>query len=281
MVLEEAVFIPTYLVLRALHVSEMAAVTFALPMGDVLVATSAWVRLARRGFFRGTHGPSIWHARQIARYGFRASLGSVMTTVNARLDFALVAALMGPVPLGVYAVASRYAELLRLPYLALNYVLYPEYARADDVEAATRAKRALARSAWVPAALICPMAIAAPIAIPLVFGHQFHGAIVPACVILVGLAGGGVNGVVTAYFSGVGRPGLNSLSTGAGLAVGAVLYLSLIPPFGIIGAASASTAAYLVVTIALYVAFRRVTAKPSSPAASRSVQSPPVVEVAT
>ena len=61
----------------------------------------------------------------------------------------------------------------------------------------------------------------------------------------MGLAGGGVYGVLSAFLSGIGRPGLNSLAQAAGLVVTVALDLSLIPHLGIVGAATASTFAYL------------------------------------
>lgn len=280
MLLEELVFIPCYLVLREAHVGVLAAITIALPMGDVLNASGAWLRLARRGFFRHSGMPSVRHAREIVRYGARAVVGSVMTTLNARLDFALVAALVGPAALGVYAVASRYAELLRLPYLTLNYVLYPQYASTAAADATTRARRALPRAGWTSAVLALPMAAAAPAALPLIFGSEFHGATLPACILLLGLVGGGVNGVVSAYFAGVGRPGINSLAIGTGLVATVVLDVLLIPPFGISGAATASTACYLVTTAALTYAFRRVVARGEPPTNPVPIPTP-VAEVAS
>ena len=39
----------------------------------------------------------------------------------------------GPAVLGAYAVASKYAELLRLPGTALTWVFYPRLAKLDRV----------------------------------------------------------------------------------------------------------------------------------------------------
>jgi O-antigen/teichoic acid export membrane protein len=55
----------------------------------------------------------------------------------------------------------------------------------------------------------------------------------------------GASGVASAYLYGRGTPGLNSLVLGAGLVVTVVLDVTLIPRYGALGAAVASTAAYL------------------------------------
>lgn len=266
-VLEEALFLPGYVALVAAGASEPAAMVVALLLGDLLDATQAWVRLARRGFFRPGAAPSWRHARRIAAYGVRAQAGSIALLLNARLDFALVTALAGPATLGVYAVASRYAELLRLPALALNYVLYPQYARQGQASAAD-ARQVLRRTAWLPAAAAVPMALAAPLLLPAVYGPAFADAVVPAWILLAGLAGGGVTGVILAWLSGTGRPGLGSAAIAAGLVVTLVLDVALIPGYGEVGAAVASTVAYLAAAAVLALMFRSLSRDPQGPDAA-------------
>jgi O-antigen/teichoic acid export membrane protein len=104
-----------------------------------------------------------------------------------------------------------------------------------------------------------PLALSAGFLLPTVYGGEFEAAIVPAQILLLGLAGEGVSSVVTAYLYGSGRPGLNSMAMGAGLAITIVLDLLLIPPFGAAGAAVASSAAYLAVMSVLLILFFRLT----------------------
>jgi O-antigen/teichoic acid export membrane protein len=260
--LEEFMFLPFFGLLLVVGVGPYQAMVVALLLGDLATSIPGWIRLARRGYFSGAGRPSPGLARKVAAYGFKAQLGSIALLLNARLDFAIVGALIGPASLGIYAVASRYAELLRLPALAMNYVLYPTYARDGGAVAAAGVRRMLPRIGWIPAAVAVPMALAAPLVLPLFFGEPFRAAVVPAWILLVGLAGGGVTGVISAYLSGVNRPGLYSAALGAGLPVTVVLDLLLIPPFGVAGAAVASAVAYLVTTGVLLACFRVVARQP-------------------
>jgi O-antigen/teichoic acid export membrane protein len=257
-VIEEVLFLPAYGLLIWSGVPTFAAMVLALVAGDVLNAAQGWARLVRRGFFRDRRRASWAHVQRVAQYGVRAQLGSLALLLNARLDFALVGAMVGPAQLGVYAIASRYAELLRLPALAMNYVLYPAYAR-EGAAAETNVRATLARAWWIPLAGAVPMALAAPVVLPLVYGDAFRAGVVPTWILLVGLAGGGITGVLTAFLSGNGRPGLASAAVGSGLVVTLALDLALIPPFGIKGAATASTVAYLTTAAALLLFFRAVT----------------------
>ena len=255
--LEELIFLPWYLLLLGCGAGSYAAIVFALPLGDLTTSTLAWGRLARRGYFSDVRLPSLSLVKQVSHYGLRAEVGSVMQTLNARLDFVIVAALVGPAAVGVYAIASRYAELLRLPSLALNYVLLPSYARSGATLARAEARRAVRRLWWTAAAAAVPMAVLAPFVLPLVYGSQFRASSGPALILLIGLTGVMVNGIVAAYLAGVGRPGLTSVAMGAGLVVTVALDLLLIPHLGVTGAATASAFAYLTTTAVLAVVFHR------------------------
>ena len=157
----------------------------------------------------------------------------------------------GPAVLGVYAIASKYAELVKVLSLALSYVLYPKFAAEPLARAAQTARRMLPIAGGATAAMVIPLFIAAPFVIPALYGEAFHAAVTPAEIILLGLVVDGVGGVITGFLYGAGRPGLNSIAMSLGLVVTLVLDLVLIKPFGATGAATASAAAYLTTTAAL------------------------------
>jgi O-antigen/teichoic acid export membrane protein len=268
-VLEELLFLPWYALLLGSGMSPAAAIVFALPLGDVSTTIPTWIRLARRGYFTGAWPVSLRLARNVSRYGLRAEVGSIMQTLNARLDFTIVAALLGPKAVGIYAISSRYAELLRLPSLALNYVLLPTYARGGAPAAAEEAHRALRRLWWTPLAAALPMALLAPLVLPLAYGADFRASAGPAYILLAGLSGGVVTAIATAYLAGTGRPGLASAGVGAGLVVTVLLDILLIPRWHVMGAAAASTTAYLTTALVLIVLFRKVSrANDPAPAAA-------------
>ena len=101
-----------------------------------------------------------------------------------------------------------------------------------------------------------PLAAAAPLIVPILYGPAFRPGVLAAQVLLVGLVADGFGGVVTAFLYGRGRPGRISIATGLGVVVTVVLDLVLIPSHGMLGAAAASACAYLATTCALLVCFR-------------------------
>jgi O-antigen/teichoic acid export membrane protein len=164
----------------------------------------------------------------------------------------------------VYAIGSKFAELIKVVSMALTYVLYPEFARAVHDRAAKRARRLLPRSALVSAAAAAPLFFAAGFVITMFYGRSFHGSVLPARIILLGLVFDGVAGVVTGFLYGVGRPGLNSLAMGIGLVFTVALDALLIPSMGATGAAIASAVAYTATTVSLMTFFSSVNRKRTS-----------------
>jgi len=263
--LEELLFLPAFGLLLALHVLGDTAVIGALILADLATGLVAWFRLLHRGFLKGVRRPSLQLARRIYLFAVRGQLGSLLTLLNLRFDFVFLAALAGPATLGVYAVASKYAEVLRLLPIAAYWVLYPRFARSDAASAAMTSRRLIPRSGAVTAVTALALALAAGAIVPTLFGETFRTAVLPAQILLVGLAAEGVAGGVAAFLYGRGRPGLNSLAAGAGLIVTVVLDVILIPRFGAVGAAIASSAAYLTTTISLVAWYRHVTRSMPSP----------------
>jgi O-antigen/teichoic acid export membrane protein len=255
---EEVMFLPAYGLAWTAGVTGSAAVVTGMLLADVATSSLAWGRLMRRRFFRDAQRPSRTVARRVAAYGMRAQLGLIVSQLNLRLDYVLLTAFMNPTALGVYAVASKYAELVRIPSVALGYVLYPKFAREGMATAMQSARRLMPRAGLLTAGVAVPLWLAAGVAIPLVYGSAFEAAVVPAQIILVGLALDGVSGVITGFLYGVGRPGLTSLAMTLGLAVTVMLDVLLIPHFELVGAATASALAYITTTLALVVFYRRL-----------------------
>ncbi|MEP7060183.1 MAG: oligosaccharide flippase family protein, partial [Actinomycetota bacterium] len=262
--LEELAFIPAFFVFHLSGMGVFLAIVLGLAAGDLITLSSAWIRLARKGFFRNTGKPTMALVRQVLGFGVRAQVSSIILLLNARLDFAIVGAIVGPASLGVYATASRFAELLRLPSLAINYVLYPQFAHGDPGESLSTARGWIRKVGWIPLVSIVPLGLLARWLLPLFYGSQFRGAVAPSWVLLAGLSGSTIGAIISAFLYGVGRPGLNSLALGGGLVMTVILDVTLIPRYGVMGAAIASAVAYTTTTIVLILCLRWVAARPAS-----------------
>lgn len=269
---EELAFLPCYAVPLLLGMQGTAALIVGLVLADLVVAVEAWRRVSRHlgwrrlGLARGVDGwwggPDRRLARSIASYGLRGQVGGFMTLLNLRLDFAILGAIAGPAVLGTYAVASKYAELLRLPGTAITWVSYPRLAATTAGDAARHARRLLPPTFAGVVLAAVPLAVFSGPVMHLLYGDGFEPAIGQARVLLAGMLLGGASGVASGYLYGRGRPGLNSLAMGLGLVVTIVLDLLLIPGHGAMGAAVASTVAYLVSDFVLIGLLLRLSGRP-------------------
>ncbi|MEV0794055.1 polysaccharide biosynthesis C-terminal domain-containing protein [Kribbella sp. NPDC050459] len=263
---EELAFLPCFVLPLLVGVHGIAAIILGLGLADVVVAVDAWRRVGRRLGWRRL-GVACWwgrpdkdFARQVASYGLRGQVGGLITLLNLRLDVAILGAIAGPAVLGGYAVASKYAELLRLPGTALTWVFYPRLAKLDEQRAAELARRLIRPTLAGVAAAAIPVAILAGPVMRLLYGASFAPAVTPARILVAGMILAGASGVASAYLYGRGTPGLNSIVLGAGLVVTVVLDVTLIPRHGALGAAVASTAAYLSTDALLIVLLLRLSA---------------------
>lgn len=254
MAAEEAAFLPAYLVGRVLGLDGPWLLVLALLAADLAVAAGAWLRIARRlsgtgTTLRGT--PERALGRRLVGFGLRSQVGGVVGLLNLRFDFLVLGSLAGTGAVGIYAVASKYAEFLRLPALALTWVTYPRVARMGAAAFAARGRRLVAPLVALGVGGALTLALLALPLFPYVYGEAFRSATGPAVVILGGLVAEPAAGVASAFLLGVGRPGLNSALLGAGLVVTLVMDVLLIPTHGALGAAWASATAYLVTDVLL------------------------------
>src|ERR1022692_1583320 len=281
-VVEELWFVFCYPVVLLIQGDKgVASVILALLISGTLAALTGLARLSQRGFFRQWGTPSAALAKQIAAFGGRGQLGNMLWLMNLRFDFVLLGALAGPAVLGIYAVASKFAELLRRVPTAINYVLYPRFARLGIEQATTEARRLLPRATALTLVMAPFLAVLCYIALPILYGQAFAGAIVPAEIITAGLAIEGAAAVSSAFLLGSGRPGLNSIGMGVGATITVALDVILIPRYGALGGAITSAVTYVVTALTLtYIAHRVASSARQAPPASsapraRSIWLPP------
>jgi O-antigen/teichoic acid export membrane protein len=250
---EELSFLPAYVLVLVLGLRGDAAMVTALVLGGTITTLSGLLWLSRHGFFRELAAPSRKLAREVAGYGARGELGNLLWLMNLRLDFLVLSVLSGPAVLGVYAVATKFSELMRLPATAVNYVLYPRFSRQEASQARAELDTLLPRVTLLIAASAPLLVIGVTWLLPVLYGNAFTSARTPAYVLVLGLSVEGAAAVSSAYLWGIGRPGLNTWAMAAGVVVTVALDLVLIPQHGALGAAVASTVAYLLTTSILTV----------------------------
>jgi O-antigen/teichoic acid export membrane protein len=194
-------------------------------------------------------------------FGLRADLGNAMHITGFRLDTFLVNGFTGTAALGVYAVATRFAELLFvLPY-AVALVVMPRGVRARAQGRADETPRVFTWTLIVSCACAGALALAGRWLVRLFYSDQFDGSYRPFVILLVGVVAFGATNVLMNDVVGRGHPGLVSVIAAVGLALSVGLDLWLIPVYGITGAAAASTVVYVVDALLAVACYARVSGR--------------------
>jgi O-antigen/teichoic acid export membrane protein len=203
--------------------------------------------------------------RPLLRFGLPCVSTAVPQQLNLRLDQTLIAAFLPPRQLGLYVVAVAWSGALAPMLNSVAGALMPAVASETTAEgrahAFARGTRLAVLIAIVSAAIVL---IVTPMAIVLLFGAGFRGAIPSALILVPAGAIAGLNMVAGEGLRGMGRPVEAMKAELGGLIVTAVSLALLLPSMGILGAALASLLSYATISIGLFVYSHRVTGESMS-----------------
>lgn len=163
--------------------------------------------------------PRTLKVTNILRYSLLASIGTIMATLNNRLDQAVLPSAIGARELGLYSIAVTVAEV--------PFIVTAVTARNLLAESSHRAGgKSLTKTFTVglSGVLIASLTLGviAPFFVPLVFGSSFAPAIQAIWMLLIATFLGSIAEGINAIVAGRGRPGLASFPAGigAGISIG-------------------------------------------------------------
>nr|MDT0665014.1 oligosaccharide flippase family protein [Micromonospora sp. DSM 115978] len=213
---------------------------------QAVVSRAAWRRVA--GACRPRFDVAV--ARELLRFGTVNVVTTLPYALNAHFDVILLAVLVPPAELGHYVVAVTLATLGVPVALAFGAVALPRLASMVDgtAQVASRriARRTVAGSLLVGAAVTTTVAALAAEVVPFLFGAAFVDSVQLAWLMAPGAALLGCNRAMGDVLRGMNRQVRVGQCEGAGAVVTGVLLLLLVPLIGVAGAAIASATAYTV-----------------------------------
>lgn len=224
----------------------------ALAAGSSLVAALARGRMAT--------GITISWATIAAcyKYGIKYYFGKLATLTNVQLGV-IVISLIGTVEnVGLFSAAIGLVSRLSIVPETLNIVLLPRVLRRQAA-AADLVVRCCRVAMIVTAAMAILLAVLSKPVVALLLSPAFLPAVGPLLLLLPSALMRCFSHVLISYFNGVGRPEYNSVTLLTGLAVNVVLMLLLLPRWGLLGAATATTLAYFTQAWLAILLFRRST----------------------
>lgn len=188
--------------------------------------------------------------RTLLRYGLRAQVAKLSTQASMRLDQALLVFFVSPSTLGLYAVAATVGTITpNLLYQAHARITFGRFRQLAEVRPLERsdAWRSVRRFLVLVLAVQGAIAVAAPAAVPLVFGESFRDAGPIASALALATVPFAISRMLQSWLMAAGR--IESVSRVEVVAVVGQVALIVVlcsGPLGVWGAVIASAASYSV-----------------------------------
>jgi O-antigen/teichoic acid export membrane protein len=232
-------------------------------IGGQLLSTlimAAYVARRLAGFGR----PDAGLARDSVAFGAKSHLGRVMLLGNYRMDAWILGGIAGSRELGLYSVAVAWAEACFFLPTALAAVQRPDLVRSGRFDAGRLGATVFRLAVVATALIVIGLVLAAPFLCVVIFGEEFRGSVDDLRVLALGAFGVIAMKQLASALTAQGFPLRSSAAIAVGFVTTLALDIALIPDFGGLGAAIASTIAYTVGGIAAALIFCRTLSTPVS-----------------
>jgi O-antigen/teichoic acid export membrane protein len=184
--------------------------------------------------------------KQTFSYSIKAHLGNFAGLFNARLDMWLVIVFLSSREVGWYSVAITVSYVAMSVTTSLSYILFPKVAEQNQVKGRETVLKTLATNT-IAQLLICGLiGLAAPVAVPLVFGPGFSNTVILVEILLFGILFQSGAIIIISGLRGLGYPMSGTISEVFSLVSTVGLLAVFLPALGYIGAAIGSTLSYIV-----------------------------------
>jgi O-antigen/teichoic acid export membrane protein len=220
-----------------------------------LVALVVHSRAVRAGFAVTANAGDL--ADRLSSLATHAWLANTATFFSYRLDYALVRLFTGTAGLGIYSTATAIAELGRTAPNALAQAALRHLGAASSEERRGVASYAALLSLVCAVATLLPLVLLSKWLVPLFYGPSF-AAVVPVVAWLgPGVVLLAVASVSASWLNVSGRSSTAARLAWVGTAAAGLMALLLIPRWGVVGAAAASSVGYAVLAVLVWRAAAR------------------------
>lgn len=193
-------------------------------------------------------------------YGFKSYLANMITFLNYRLDTFLIKALTkSTASVGQYSVAVTLAELVWVFSSAISSVMFPYVASIESDEEKSKITSSTFKIVMVFTFFVITVLLLGSNLIGVIYGPRYYGSIAPFRALLLGIFSLSLGKILANDIAARGKPELNALSNFIGLITNVTLNIILIPKFGIVGAALATSISYTFTSIMFIGSFLKLT----------------------
>ncbi len=198
--------------------------------------------------------------RKVIRYGMVTQIANVLHIGNKRFSFYIIKRFMGLPPLGIYTAGVQLTEGLRLIGQSISIVQFATLSNTTDKKYAAQLTIKLMKfTVLLTFAAVLVLIILPESFYTWIFSKAFTGVKPVILILSPGVIALAANAIFSHYFSGLGNPKVNLWSNVVGFVLTLILAFSLIPLFGINGAAATASVSYISTVIYQYIVFKKQT----------------------
>ncbi|KAF5437636.1 Membrane protein involved in the export of O-antigen and teichoic acid, partial [Candidatus Methanophagaceae archaeon] len=195
--------------------------------------------------------------KMLASFGSRLFGANMIGEIYTSIDTIMIGYFLTSTDVGYYAVAISLSRFFWLVPRAMRTVAYPaisEYWAKDNHQAINRlVDKSLKYSACILIFAGMFVTFFAKDIVDFMFTSEFSPAVLPLTILIIGTVIYGIIGSIGGIFASVGKVSLTLIISAIHAVVSVLLNIALIPIYGIVGAATATAASYvLTVGIILY-----------------------------
>ncbi len=188
--------------------------------------------------------------RSVVSYGAAAQTGNFLQLLNYRLSYYFVKAYSGMASLGVFSIGVQISEGLWIISRSVSLVQFTRISNSDDRTAAARLTLLLAKLCFLVTLLLMVILLILPSSVFIfIFGAEFSHVRLVLMTLAAGIVMFSLSVAISPYFSGTGRPQINTVASGIGLVLTLVFGFILVPRLGMTGAGLTSSLSYTITAL--------------------------------
>jgi O-antigen/teichoic acid export membrane protein len=206
-------------------------------------------------------GKDSEYYKKAISYGWKSNLSNILAFVNYKADIFLVNFFMNPLSAGIYVIAVTLGEKLWLISSAVCTVLLPRLSELSSDEEKRRVLTPLI-SRIVLAVTFSSAALLALISqsfVEIMFGAEYLDSVLPLLTLLPGIVILAVAKVWANDLASRGRPEINTYISAITLISNLLGNILLIPIYGLLGAAMATTLSYFICSVITLIVYMNIT----------------------
>ena len=227
-----------------------------------IIVTASVATVIIKKFVRFTVSDYKKSTKILASFGSRMLGANFIAEIYYSIDILMIGYFLTSTEVGYYAVAISLSRFFWLVPSSMATVAYPaisEYWAKDNHQAINKLiDRSTKYSACILAFAGMLVIFFAKDIVTFLFTPDFLPAVLPLTILIIGTVILGIIQSMGRVFPGVGKPGLTLKISAIRTVVAILLNMILIPIYGIIGAAVATTASYVLHTVIITYFLRTV-----------------------